>query len=143
MRPYAIAEAEVGLPTGWGDATINTLVWAHDDGPLKLIVTRPHHEAGAALASLTERHLGELRRQLARFELLHQRERSVAGGAAIDITLRFSGADHEVHQRMGTLLVAGQLLVLAALGPTSQAAAVDTLFEHLCATAALHPKEAP
>ena len=131
-------EGVFDLPTGYVDATINTLVFRRPNGDLSLVVSRSPTQKKTLPALTTER-LREQSRRLPHFELGRDEGRTLSGREARDITVRYFDGQQAVQQRSVSFLADGVLLVVVVSGPTRAEADIDSLFEKTLAT--LHVKE--
>lgn len=130
---YATQEALFELPVGYGDASLNRLVYKRPTGAIHVVVSRTPSQ-NKTLAELTTIRLRDQQRSLPYFELGQRSERLVAGAPASDVSLHYADADRKVYQRSASFLIAGHLVLLAAQGPATAREEIDAIFEHALTT---------
>jgi len=130
---YATQEASFELPSGFGDASLNRLVYKRPTGDTHLVVSRAPGQ-GKTLEQLTTIRLREQQRALPYFELGQRSERLVAGAAVADVSLFYADAERKLYQRSASFLIRGNLLLLAIQGTATARDEIDRMFEHALAT---------
>ncbi len=130
---YATQEALFEIPTGYGDASLNRLVYKRPTGAVHVVISRTPAQ-GKTLAQLTAIRLRDQQRALPFFELGQQSERLVSGAPTADVSLFYADADRKIYQRSASFLIGGNLALLAVQGPAAAREEIDGMFEHALGT---------
>ena len=130
---YATQESSFELPSGFGDASINRLVYKRPTGDTLVMVSRLPSQ-GKTLEQATTARLRDQQRALAYFELGQRSERQVAGAPASDVSLFYSDKDRKNYQRSASFLIRGTVIILGVQGPAASRDEIDRIFEHALGT---------
>jgi hypothetical protein len=130
---YATHEAMFEIPSGYGDASLNRLVYKRATGAIHVVVSRTPAQ-NKTLSQLTAIRLRDQQRALPFFELGQQSERLVAGAPTADVAVFYADADRKIYQRSASFLVASNLVLLAVQGPAAAREEIDRMFEHALGT---------
>ena len=132
MSEYHVQEGAFTPPSGWIDATVNTLKYEGPEGPVILTIARSRRTKSLELAA--DALLVDLRRRLPRYALEDKRAIVFDGAPAIETRVHFHYDDGPAIRRAVDTLVGDRHVILSCIGPESQATAVDDLFDKVVST---------
>jgi hypothetical protein len=139
---YMTNDLAFELPAGgFEDLTVHELEMPLPGGQaLGLVIAREPLPPGTGLAEAVRAHVEAEGRRLPFHRLVEQRERVIAGKAAIEVIARWAYRGVQHHARAIHVADAGVRLVFSTSAPAEHQAACDTTFDRLVSTLTLgHP----
>lgn len=128
MPEYRTQEAYFELPSGWVDASVNTLEYARPEGTLRLVVTRVPRGKDK-LDKLVEDRLVEQRRRLPFFEVKGRQDKTISNTPCAEILIGYRDGDTSMLQRTVSFVIGSRFVVFAAVGRLDQEVEVTALLD--------------
>ncbi len=129
---YRLNEAEIEVPTGWKDLSINTFLLPQ--GPqgaaLSLTVTRDYDSPSLDLTSYTDQQLILAAKKLPHYQYVSRQGVQVSGQVAIQAEYTWRTPEGvEVHQRQAVVKVGPMFLVFTFTSMPNDLQRVDMLWQ--------------
>lgn len=117
MRPYYIHEANLVIPDGWSDQSINAFAIPSDDGRrhVSLVVSRDYESPSPDVADYADRQLIEGGRKLAQYRLIARRPATVYGQPAVEIDFTWVAPTRDEIQQRQTFVRHGACFLVFTL----------------------------
>lgn len=131
MAVYHLNEADVLIPDGWEDSTINafSIPARNGAGASNLVITRDAKTRSADVRAYADQQLVEAAKKLKAYRLIGRRETQIAGRPAVEVDYVWTTPERiELQQRQAYLEVDGVFLAFTLTARHTGFAAVNALW---------------